>query len=143
MYYCDYCFTKKIENYEVLKSFFKCRNMAQYEEHITKPKCINARKRVEEMEESKKFNCEICLRDFTEDGYKNHLKNNKYLIKILDEDEYPKFCKDFKEYIEADINRGNLKCNQYILEYKGKVKRCDSLEDYVENLIKKIKKSRK
>jgi hypothetical protein len=143
MYYCDYCFTKKIENYEVLKSFFKCRNMAQYEEHITKPKCINARKRVEEMDENKKHYCDCCDRYFTEDGYKNHLKNNGTLIKIINEGEYSKYWIDYKEYIEADISRDNLKCNQYILEYKGKVKRCDSLVDYRENLKKKLKKSRK
>jgi len=142
MYYCDYCFTKKIENYEVIKCFFKSKLMSDYERHITKPKCINARKRVEEMDESKKHFCEYCDRYFTEDGYKNHLKNNGTLIKIIN-GQYSKYWIDYKEYIEADLERGNLKCNQYILEYKGKVKRCDSLVDYRENLLKKIKKSRK
>jgi len=117
--------------------------MAQYEEHITKPKCINARKRAEEMDENKKHYCDCCDRLFTEDGFKNHLKNNKHLINIINEGEYPRYAKPYEEYIEADISRGNLKCNQYILEYKKTTKRCDSLSDYVENLIKKLKRSRK
>ena len=139
MYYCDYCYTKDIDNYKIIRKYFKCPLVNDFKRHMETNKCIKNRKKVESLPLENKFTCEFCNMTFDSDGYNNHRERNKELFNILEYGKHTKLVTDEKleNFVEGEIAEENIKCNHYVLDYKGKTTRCRSLNDLVVTYCKK------
>ena len=139
MYYCDYCFINDVNNYNIVKKYFKCPLKSDFKRHLQTKKCIKNRANVENLENENKITCEHCNRTFNRDGYNNHIKINKQLHDILNGNNYNHLITQWKleEWVEEQIDLKNIKCNHYVLEYKNTITRCTDLNDLITKYCKK------
>jgi hypothetical protein len=102
-------------------------------------KCIKNRQKVESLPSENKFTCEHCNMTFDSDGYNNHRKRNKDLFNVIEGGIHTILVKDEKleDFVEGEIAEENIKCNHYVLDYKGKNIRCRSINDLVVTFCKK------
>ena len=139
-FHCNHCFTKDVDGVDVYNKFYQTNRKDAFIRHLQSPKHLKCIEVVKQLSDEQKTKCACCGKIMSNDSYQVHYRRNKILIDWFSNDDSKTGARFGKHHYYDKVFRnhytsGEITCD----EYKFGAKRFESLEKYLDFIVKRKK----